>query len=84
MAQNKDIRGILCSIFRKCGSQERDRRKREKNLKDCFRVRDPEKIKNKDIVVIDDVLTTGSPLKEMRATLLAAGAKSVLSFTIAH
>jgi len=63
---------------------QKDRGEREKNLKDCFRVLDSEKIKNKDIIVIDDVLTTGSTLKEMRTTLLAAGAKSVLSFTIAH
>lgn len=42
------------------------------------------RVADKNIIVIDDVLTTGSTLKEARRALLSAGAKSVHAFTLAH
>jgi competence protein ComFC len=41
-------------------------------------------IKNKNIILIDDVTTTGATLSEARKVLKQAGAKKVIAFTIAH
>ncbi|MDQ5949072.1 MAG: competence protein ComFC [Patescibacteria group bacterium] len=52
------------------------------NLNKCFRA-DP-RVQNTYVILIDDVVTTGSTLSEARKTLLEAGAKNVYAFTIAH
>jgi len=57
---------------------------RVRNVKDAFRVKYPQKVKNKRIVLIDDVLTTGSTLKECAFALKKAGAKSVDTLTVAR
>jgi len=62
----------------------KDKKERLKNLKGCFFVKDNEKISNKNIILIDDVTTTGATINEARKTLLAAGAKKVIAFTVAH
>lgn len=54
-----------------------DRKDRLKNLRDAFTVKNPEKIKDKRILLIDDVYTTGATSGEAASTLLDAGAKSV-------
>ncbi len=41
-------------------------------------------IKNKTIIVLDDVYTTGASLSEARRALLSAGAKRVIGIFIAH
>ena len=56
---------------------------RKKNVKGAFEVIDSSKIKGKRIVLIDDVYTTGSTLKECAKVLLKAKAKSVDTLTIA-
>lgn len=62
----------------------KDRRERLKNLSDSFSVKNPEFIKNKNIILIDDVLTTGATLTEAKKILKQFGAKKVIAFTIAH
>ena len=57
---------------------------RRKNIKGAFSVKFPDKIKDKRIVLIDDVYTTGSTLNECAKVLLQAGAKSVDFLTIAR
>ena len=57
---------------------------RIKNIKGAFMVKYPENIKNKRVVLIDDVQTTGSTLKECAKVLLQAGAKSVDFLTVAR
>jgi len=59
-------------------------KERRKNVKDAFVVLDINKIKDKRIVFIDDVYTTGATLKECAKVLLKAGAKSVDALTIAR
>ena len=63
-----------------------NKRDRFKNLKGAFEVRKEKKdyIKNKIIILVDDVATTGATLKEGRQKLLASGAQKVICFTIAH
>lgn len=57
---------------------------RVKNIKGAFYVKKPERIKGRHVVLIDDVFTTGSTLKECAVCLLQAGAKSVDAVTVAR
>lgn len=57
---------------------------RVRNVKDAFRAKHPDKIRGKRIVLIDDVITTGSTLKECALALKRAGAKSVDTLTVAR
>lgn len=55
---------------------------RMKNLENCFEANP--NVEGKYVFIVDDVVTTGSTLKEARKTLLDAGARDVFAFTIAH
>jgi len=61
-----------------------DRLQRLVNLKNAFSVKSKKEICNKQILLIDDVFTTGSTLNECARTLLDAGAKSVCVFALAR
>ncbi len=50
---------------------------RKKNIKNAFSVTEGNKIEGKAVLLIDDVLTTGSTANECAAVLLEAGAASV-------
>lgn len=60
------------------------RKERIKNTKNSFLIKNPEKIIGKNIILIDDVFTTGATITEAKNTLLKSGAKSVITFTVAH
>jgi len=62
----------------------KDKNERLSNLHGCFSVANPEIVKDKNIILIDDVTTTGATISEARKTLLAAGAKKIIAFTVAH
>ena len=51
------------------------KREREKNIKRAFKIKDIEKVKNKKILIIDDIYTTGSTLNECAKLLLKSGIK---------
>ncbi|MFV0626855.1 MAG: ComF family protein [Alphaproteobacteria bacterium] len=57
---------------------------RHNNVRGVFEVKYPEKIRDKRILLIDDVYTTGSTMKECAKALLKAGAKSVDFLTVAR
>jgi|TARA_Y100000034_G_C6893075_1_gene411276 ComF family protein len=57
---------------------------RRENVKGVFTVSNPGRIKEKHIILLDDVITTGSTVKEARRILLDAGAKEVTAIAIAH
>lgn len=54
------------------------------NIEGSFEVLNREKIKNRDIILVDDITTTGITLFEARKILLAAGARNVVAITIAN
>lgn len=56
---------------------------RRTNLQGAFAVTTPEETTEKTLLLIDDVLTTGSSLSECAAALKAAGAKAVYALTLA-
>ena len=62
----------------------KDKDKRLKNLKDCFSIKDTSAVYNKNIVLIDDITTTGATINEARNVLMQAGARQIIAFTIAH
>lgn len=54
------------------------------NLKNAFEVVAPERIKGRKVVLVDDVLTTGTTLEEMAKTLVGAGANSIYCLVLAR
>ena len=56
---------------------------RAENMANAFRIKNKERIKNKNILLIDDVITTGATTSECGRILLAAGAKKVYAASIA-
>ena len=56
---------------------------RRKNIKDAFFLTRPEKVKNKTILLVDDIVTTGVTLEECARVLKQAGAIQVYALTIA-
>ena len=60
------------------------RSERLANLKDSFKVADKSAVENKTILLVDDVITTGSTLDECAEVLLKAGAFKVYSVTLTH
>lgn len=57
---------------------------RRKNLKGAFELRDPEKVKNKKILIVDDVYTTGATVETAARLLLKAGAEEVEALVLAR
>ena len=62
----------------------KNRKKRLQNIKGCFSVSNHEKIKGSNIILIDDVITTGATMNEASRILIEAGADQVICFAIAH
>jgi competence protein ComFC len=60
------------------------KKEREENLRNSMHVVHPPAVKNRCIILVDDVYTTGSTFKEARRTLKEAGAKKILCIAIAH
>jgi competence protein ComFC len=68
----------------KAQSHTKNREQRSNNIKNSFGVKNAEKIQGRNIILFDDVLTTGSTIKEASATLKKAGAKKIIFMVIAH
>jgi ComF family protein len=54
-----------------------ERSKRLKNIKGSFTVPNPRKLEGKNILLVDDVITTGATIAEATKVLLKGGAKKV-------
>ena len=64
-------------------SKLKNRAERLRNLKDCFWA-DSKIVKGRCVIMIDDVITTGTTMSEASKALKKAGAKKVIGFSIAH
>ncbi len=60
------------------------RRERIKNVQGSFKIKNVRLLENKNILLVDDVLTTGATVNECARTLLEGGANRVDVFTLAH
>jgi len=67
-------------------SHSQSRAERLQNLAGCFNVTEHglPHVAGAHVFLVDDVVTTGTTLTEARRTLLAASARDVTAFTIAH
>ncbi len=58
--------------------------KRQLNIKDAFDCNDKSFFKNKSVLIVDDIFTTGATLNECSRVLKNAGAKKVYTLTMAR
>lgn len=57
---------------------------RKKNLRNAFRIKNSDSLKNKRVLVIDDLYTTGSTVREVSRTLVDARVQSIIAFALAR
>lgn len=57
---------------------------RKRNVKGTFRLKKKERIEKKTVILVDDVFTTGSTLRECSLVLRKGGAKEVRALTLAQ
>jgi len=66
----------------------KNRTERLKNIIGSFSIKNAKenisKIKGRNIILIDDITTTGATLAEAKKVLKQAGARKVIAFTVAH
>ena len=81
-----DVRAdILFKKFHtKSQVEVKDKEERLANIIGSFAIKNPEKIKGKKIILIDDVLTTGATMREAKKVLKQAGAKKVIGVVVAR
>jgi competence protein ComFC len=78
------LKNILIKKIHTESQTKLSKSERLKNLKGCFKVAKPECVKNRNIILLDDVTTTGSTIFECAETLNQAGARKIIGLTIAH
>ena len=88
LGQNVDLRVNILEKIRETPAQSslKKRHDRLANLAGCFAVaeRSGAEIQGKNIILIDDVITTGATMREARRALRAHGARKILCYAIAH
>ncbi|NLK44641.1 MAG: ComF family protein [Tissierellia bacterium] len=52
------------------------------NLKDSFHIKNPDEIRGKKILLIDDIITTGATMEESSRVLMNNGAKEVIGLAL--
>ncbi len=57
---------------------------REENVRDAYRVRRPARLSGITVLLVDDVYTTGSTIRECSRVLVRAGVKEVRAVTVAR
>lgn len=75
---------LIRSKYSSPNARTHSKREREENTRGSFEVTDPSRISDAHIILIDDVVTTGTTIKEARKVLLASGARSVQAVMVAH
>ena len=63
---------------------ELTRKERVANMRGAFRVADPERVKGHAVIVVDDVMTTGTTVSECARVLKKAGVDKVWAATVAR
>ena len=78
------LNNVLAKIKETPSQVELSDEERKENIKGVFTVRNKELIKNKKILLIDDVYTTGSTMEECARVLKTAGAKEIIGIVVAR
>jgi len=86
IAENLDITVVTDVLVKEKNNKPQSdltKTEREQNIKNVYRVQNSQKIKNKTILIIDDIYTTGNTVKECSRMLQQAGASQIAVLTIA-
>ncbi len=75
---------LIRKIDTKPQADIKNKSERKNNIRGCFTVKNKELVRGKNIILIDDVSTTGATLEEAEKTLKKSGAKNFLKITVAH
>lgn len=62
---------------------KKTREERLKSMESVFSISNQEEVRNKNILIVDDVLTTGATIESLGKTLMEAGASSISILSIA-
>ncbi|MEK7464759.1 MAG: ComF family protein, partial [Patescibacteria group bacterium] len=73
---------LLKSKDTKSQTETKNYNERESNIKGCFVVKNPEEISKKNILLVDDVFTSGATMREAVRVLKDAGVKRVMAFVL--
>lgn len=78
------LQGILFRTVNTRSQSKLSLGERATNVRNAFQVRDPGQVRDKRILLVDDVLTTGSTADACSSALLSAGAVQVSVVTVAR
>ena len=81
LKMNKDI--LIRTKKTSAQAELKDYEKRKDNLAGAFAVKNPEQIAGKNLILVDDVFTSGATMNEAVRALRLAGAKKIIAFVIA-
>ena len=79
----KPYKNLLVKNHETLRQSELSKNERFLNVKNTFGVKNKDFVKNKNIILIDDIFTTGATINECSKMLKNAGAKSVVAVVIA-
>lgn len=79
-----ETKALLRPKYAKPQSEARGSAERKENVRGCFSVSRGELIRGKDIILIDDVTTSGATFLEAATTLKHGGARRLLALAIAR
>lgn len=74
----------LCRVRHTPSQSALDRDRRRQNVRAAFAVKRPSAVKGRDVLLVDDVSTTGSTLDACSRALLRSGARRVYGLTLAR
>jgi predicted amidophosphoribosyltransferase len=84
MGKLREVNHLLVKQLQRPKQAFLSKTERKNNLDGAFRVTRPRQIAGKSIIVVDDILTTGSTVSEVAKTLKAAGATHVHIVVVAR
>lgn len=81
---NIDAQNLIRNRYTKPQAKISQKHERLSNLTDCFEVKNSHNFKNRNIILVDDITTTGATINEAKKVLKKAGAKKIFGFTLAQ
>ncbi len=81
---NIDTKHIIRNRYTIPQAKIQNKNERIANISKCFSITNKDFFKNKNIIIIDDVTTTGATIFELKNILIQNGARSVYGFTLAQ
>lgn len=63
-------------------AQIKNKEKRLKNISNCFKIKNPEYVKGKNVILVDDVFTTGDTINEAIKILKENNAKNIIALVV--